>query len=124
MATAVESRLRLADAMNLELLSVSLQDQTLWRDKKNPEVKNSCFILLFIRLGRALRTYGLMDESKDLEGWIVRTDVIEILNLEFRTGLENTNLYNKELSLLDHSRLITKSTLSDSIISNKKRLKK
>ena len=65
-----------------------------------------------------------MDESKDLEGWIVRTDVIEILNLEFRTGLENTNLYNKELSLLDHSRLITKSTLSDSIISNKKRLKK
>ena len=65
-----------------------------------------------------------MDESKDLEGLIVRTDVIEILNLEFRTGLENTNLYNKELSLLDHSRLITKSTLSDSIISNKKRLKK
>ena len=65
-----------------------------------------------------------MDESKDLEGSIVRTDVIEILNLEFRTGLENTNLYNKELSLLDHSRLITKSTLSDSIISNKKRLKK
>ena len=62
-----------------------------------------------------------MDESKDLEGWIVRTDVIEILNLEFRTGLENTNLYNKELSLLDHSRLITKSTLSDSIISNKKK---
>ena len=61
-----------------------------------------------------------MDESKDLEGLIVRTDVIEILNLEFRTGLENTNLYNKELSLLDHSRLITKSTLSDSIISNKK----
>ena len=123
MTTAVESRLRLADAMNLELLSVSLQDQTLWRDKKT-RGKNSCFILLFIRLGRALRTYGLMDESKDLEGWIVRTDVIEILNLEFRTGLENTNLYNKELSLLDHSRLITKSTLSDSIISNKKRLKK
>ena len=51
-----------------ELLSVSLQDQTLWRDKKKPAVKNSCFILLFIRLGRALRTYGLMNESKDLEG--------------------------------------------------------
>ena len=65
-----------------------------------------------------------MNESKDLEGLIVRTDVIEILNLEFRTGLENTNLYNKELSPLDHSRLITKSTLLDSIIPNKKRLKK